>query len=379
MKRLAQNMEQVNASGSGNLSEEAEQLNLQGVEAGDNGQFVKAKNLFEQAADLGDINAMNNLGYMYENGEGIPKNIKEAFKWYKKAAEGGHVDAMYALADAYSSGIGLEKDDTQYFAWIKKLADIGEIIPMNILGNLYLNGKGVMQNHDLAFQWYEKSANKGNLYAKINLAFMYANGSSLDDINPDIAIDLIKQAIKQAQESDSAEDLENAAQAMADLGLLFKKQKKQWTDEAINGNYYEGRVEAQLRYLYDKYLECVYMASDLGNKEAQEDDKGCFITTAVCDSFGKPDDCYELTTFRNFRDNWLVEQEDGKSLVAEYYKVAPKIVTNINKFTNAKTIYQMIWTKYLDPCLKFIETGKLTECKDMYVSMVQNLKQKYLY
>ena len=29
----------------------------------------------------------------------------------------------------------------------------------------------------------------------------------------------------------------------------------------------------------------------------------CFVTTAVCDSFGKSDDCFELTTFRNFRDN----------------------------------------------------------------------------
>ncbi|MEI3130320.1 MAG: hypothetical protein V8S89_05780 [Oscillospiraceae bacterium] len=31
----------------------------------------------------------------------------------------------------------------------------------------------------------------------------------------------------------------------------------------------------------------------------------CFITTAVCEAEGKPDDCAELTAFRRFRDGWL--------------------------------------------------------------------------
>ena len=31
----------------------------------------------------------------------------------------------------------------------------------------------------------------------------------------------------------------------------------------------------------------------------------CFITTAVCESEGKPDDCAELTAFRAFRDGYL--------------------------------------------------------------------------
>ena len=40
--------------------------------------------------------------------------------------------------------------------------------------------------------------------------------------------------------------------------------------------------------------------------------KGCFITSAVCESFGKPDDCYELTMFRSFRDNYLAKEQDGE-------------------------------------------------------------------
>jgi hypothetical protein len=48
---------------------------------------------------------------------------------------------------------------------------------------------------------------------------------------------------------------------------------------------------------------------------------GCFITTAVCDFLSEPDDCYELTLFRSFRDNWLSFQPDGKQLVEQYYDI----------------------------------------------------------
>ena len=105
---------------------------------------------------------------------------------------------------------------------------------------------------------------------------------------------------------------------------------------------------------------------------------GCFITTAVCGSFGKPDDCYELTTFRAFRDEWLVKQPDGQSLIDKYYSIAPKIVDKINELPNASAVYQSIWTDYLKPCLQFIERGNFQDCKNLYVRMVDSLQQSFL-
>ena len=111
----------------------------------------------------------------------------------------------------------------------------------------------------------------------------------------------------------------------------------------------------------------------------KEDNPGdCFITTAVCDSFGKADDCYELTTFRNFRDKWLINQSDGKNLIAEYYEVAPKIVEKINSLANSAEVYKNIWCNYLSTCLEFIEVGENSKCKKIYVDMVNTLKGKFL-
>lgn len=105
----------------------------------------------------------------------------------------------------------------------------------------------------------------------------------------------------------------------------------------------------------------------------------CYITTAVCDSQGKPDNCYELTAFRNFRDSYLLRSEEGQKLVEEYYEIAPGIVMLINMQKNSKEIYDSIYEKYLMPCLGFIEDGKEEACQQHYVSMVRELEGKYLY
>ncbi|WP_148204988.1 tetratricopeptide repeat protein [Candidatus Amoebophilus asiaticus] len=48
---------------------------------------------YQKAADKGHAPAQNNLGWMYHNGCGVPKNDEEAIKWYQKAAGQGLVYA----------------------------------------------------------------------------------------------------------------------------------------------------------------------------------------------------------------------------------------------------------------------------------------------
>ena len=109
-------------------------------------------------------------------------------------------------------------------------------------------------------------------------------------------------------------------------------------------------------------------------KEAKENKKsGCFITTATCLSLGKGDDCLELNLFRKFRDEWLMYQKNGKILISEYYKIAPIIVSSIEKKDNKLLIYKSIWNKYLQKCLKYIRNGEYELCKITYMKMVNDL------
>lgn len=103
----------------------------------------------------------------------------------------------------------------------------------------------------------------------------------------------------------------------------------------------------------------------------------CYITTAVCESLHKPDDCYELNVLRNYRDIYLMQQKNGEELVMQYYDVAPTIVKHINKKKDRKEIYYSVWTDYLLPCIHLIESDKNEECMVLYQNMVYDLQEKY--
>lgn len=103
----------------------------------------------------------------------------------------------------------------------------------------------------------------------------------------------------------------------------------------------------------------------------------CYITTAVCETLGKPDDCYELMMFRQFRDDYLQKQHNGEQLIREYYSCAPDIVKSIDKQEQRERIYENIWNDYLKVCLKNIEEGQNQSCQENYKKMVKNLQSKF--
>ena len=54
--------------------------------------------------------AINNLAYMYENGQGVVVDIKKAIKLYERAVDLNNSTAMHNLALLYKHGQGVEKN-----------------------------------------------------------------------------------------------------------------------------------------------------------------------------------------------------------------------------------------------------------------------------
>lgn len=98
---------------------------------------------------------------------------------------------------------------------------------------------------------------------------------------------------------------------------------------------------------------------------------GCFITTAVCKASGLPDDCAKLMALRKFRDNYLLKTEEGKKLVKEYYRIAPKIVALLDALPNAASHYNYLDCNFIDLALSKISTGDLEGAKGVYCAMVE--------
>jgi TPR repeat protein len=64
--------------------------------------YAKALDLYNRAIDLGHSGAINNLGFMYHRGQGIPRDFDKAIGLYRQAINLNNSTAMHNLA-TYSS------------------------------------------------------------------------------------------------------------------------------------------------------------------------------------------------------------------------------------------------------------------------------------
>ena len=117
------------------------------------------------------------------------------------------------------------------------------------------------------------------------------------------------------------------------------------------------------------YRDCPrYIAKNGGSSD------GCFLTSACMEAKGLPDDCYELTTLRKFRDEYLAKQECGKYEIVHYYHVAPGIVERIKTGENATAVFEKIYEELVMPCVKLIEDGQLEKAHEKYREYVMMLE-----
>ena len=60
-----------------------------------------------RAADQGNADAQFNLGVMYAEGRGVPRDDAEAARWYRCAADQGEAAAQFNLGLMYAKGEGV--------------------------------------------------------------------------------------------------------------------------------------------------------------------------------------------------------------------------------------------------------------------------------
>jgi TPR repeat protein len=140
---------------------------------------VAAAQWYGKAAAQSYAYAETNLGWLYENGQGVPKNEVEAARWYRLAADHGDAQGQINLGWLYEMGHGVVKDETEAARWYQKAADQGSAVAADNLGHLYEAGRGVAQDYAQAMQLYRKGADSGLATAQADLGRLYANGSGV--------------------------------------------------------------------------------------------------------------------------------------------------------------------------------------------------------
>jgi len=150
-----------------------------GYAAAQSGDFATALREWTPLAEQGHALAQNNLGAMYEKGQGVSQDYKTAVKWYTLAAEQGNTSAQYRLGFMYDVGRGVPQDYKTAVKWWKPLAEQGNAHAQTNLGGMYNKGQGVQQDYKIAVKWWTLAAEQGNASAQYNMGWMYQKGDGV--------------------------------------------------------------------------------------------------------------------------------------------------------------------------------------------------------
>lgn len=130
---------------------------------------------YKQLANVGNAEAMNALGLIYNKGISVPVNEEEGVRWLEKAAAAGYYKAWYNL------GILLKNadnpiDQTTALSYFEKAAHLGYNRAYHDWGGMVMKGKGTLQNYPLALTIFKEGAAKGDPSSTYSVGYMYYKG-----------------------------------------------------------------------------------------------------------------------------------------------------------------------------------------------------------
>ena len=181
---------------------------------------------YKKAANLGDTEAMESLGSLYDSID----NKSESIKWYKEAAELGNTEAMKHLANKYIEP-SIFQNPKEAIKWYKIAIKFGETDETKNLAEIYAKGEFTPKNLELAFRYLKQYATPSGFLASkttalenrriYNVTYSYALielGSKLYNHGD------LKGAIKCYREALAHGNYE---EAICGLGLIYSNGKEQ--------------------------------------------------------------------------------------------------------------------------------------------------------
>jgi TPR repeat protein len=134
-----------------------------------------------KAAEAGEPRGQSQLGFFYDEGVIVKKDINKAIYWYEEAIKNNSNTARYNLAKIYlnkpnPSSHKLNNAISLYLT----AAEQGDGDAKVALGNLYLENMYGLKDDKKAFYWLNSAASNGNTYGQIGLASCYRYGIGTD-------------------------------------------------------------------------------------------------------------------------------------------------------------------------------------------------------
>jgi len=122
------------------------------------GEYFEAVRLMKPLAEQGNLLAQTGLGFMYREGQGVPKDSATAAQWFRAAAEQGSMIAQGALGLLYGLGDGVPQNNLQAYAWVSSAAAQGSEEAKNNIGIIreQMTPAQIAEAQKLSSEYWEK-------------------------------------------------------------------------------------------------------------------------------------------------------------------------------------------------------------------------------
>jgi TPR repeat protein len=149
--------------------------------------YKQAAKIFGEESDRGVPASISNLGFMYAQGKGVPKDPAKAAASFRRAADSGFAVAKVNLGLCCLNGWGVEKDEVAAFMLFKEAADLGNGAGAACVGQMLRDGIAVGLDPVQAVKYLRDAAEEGDAIAWYELGLGYDLGLGIE-VDKDEAI-----------------------------------------------------------------------------------------------------------------------------------------------------------------------------------------------
>ena len=230
----------------------------------------RALRIYQEAAAKGSAVAMFNVGSCFREGIGTKIDEKQAAKWIKKSAEEGYVEAQYHYGVLLMEGFGVPQDIRAGIDYIQQAADASFSEAQYQIGLLFLQGDLIPQDNSAAATWFELAAEQNHAAAQYELGVLLCSG---EDVAPDYesSIAWLRKALdNELWKADEAFALAVVLSETKDQELI--KEAMSWARSALARGQ---KVEVLIAELFmlqrkrDQAMKWAKIAAERGDPDGQ--------------------------------------------------------------------------------------------------------------
>ena len=194
--------------------------------------------------------------------------MNHAIKTLKTRADSGDIDAMLELGKLYNSG-DKYYDADEAKKWLKKAAEKGSDEAAYLIGCMYYEAVFGDYDYETAAKWFLKPAENGHAEAQLSLGLSY------------LELDKFEECyywLKKSAEQDNGE----AQYRYAIYADISDKEIEYWLNKCIKNGYPYAYNDLGRLYIYSEDCKDYAKGIEILTSAAEKGNKGCMYSLAEC-------------------------------------------------------------------------------------------------